>query len=176
MRMLLLFALTLPLAAVEVAPDAAALRNQVTDVERAIDSRFRALAGAQPMSMLGSARGVYLDGYGAVFTVEINLAPVAQLSPFRQSYSAEEKRQLNVRKRQRLEDLEQQAREILAEVAGKMTLIPADETVSLGVSLFYFPWEDLTGLPRQMVAAAKRSAMVGAPDAAIRESLGVRYF
>jgi len=176
MRMLLLFALTLPLAAVEVAPDAAALRNQVTDVERAIDSRFRALAGAQPMSMLGSARGVYLDGYGAVFTVEINLAPVAQLSPFRQSYSAEEKRQLNVRKRQRLEDLEQQAREILAEVAGKLTLIPADETVSLAVSLFYFPWEDLTGLPRQMVAAAKRSAMVGAPDAAIRESLGVRYF
>lgn len=176
MRALLLLAFALPLAAVEVAPDAAALRSQVTDVERSIDARFRDLAGAQPMSMLGSARGVYLDGYGAVFTVEINLAPVARLSPFRQSYSAEEKRQLNVRKRQRLEDLEQQARKILAEVAGKLTLIPADETVSLAVSLFYFPWEDLTGLPRQMVAAAKRSAIAGAPAAAIRESLGVRYF
>lgn len=170
-----------PALATEVSPKAAAIRNQVVEVERSIDRRFRDLRDAQPMTLLGAARGVYLDGYGAVFTIEVNLYPSAALSPFRQSYSEEEKRQLNVRKRQRLESLEEKAREILIEESAKLIGLPEGEKVALAVSLFHFAWEDLTGLPRQLVMAAARSVLAearsGALEAAsLRDRLAPEYF
>lgn len=170
-----------PAAAPQVSPQAAALRQQVVEVERSIDRRFRDLRDAQPMTLLGAARGVYLDGYGAVFTVEVNLYPSAALSPFRQSYSEEEKRQLNVNKRQRLESLEQRAREILVDESAKLIGLPAGEKVALAVSLFHFAWEDLTGLPRQLVMAAARDVLAEARSGALaaadlRQRLAPQYF
>ena len=176
------FAALVPAArAVEVSPKAAAIRKQIVDVERSIDRRFRDLRDTQPMTLLGATRGVYLEGYGAVFTLEVNLYPSAALSPFRQSYTEEEKRQLNVRKKQRLEDLEQKAREILVEESAKLVSLPDGEKVALAVSLFHFAWEDLTGLPRQLVMAAARSllaeARAGALAAAdMRQKLAPQYF
>ncbi len=178
---LLLVFLAPSASAVEIAADSAEIRTQMQAVERAIDARFRALSGQQPMTLLGSARGVYLAGYGAVFTLEVNLAPVANLSPFRQSYSEEEKSQLNVRKRQRLETLEQQARDILVAETKRLTALPVGEKVALAVSLFHFAWEDLTQLPSQMVMAAVRSVLdqarggtIAAAD--LKQRLEVGYF
>ena len=170
-----------PAQAVEVSPNAAAIRKQIVDVERSIDRRFRDLRDSQPMTLLGSARGVYLDGYGAVFTLEVNLYPSAALSPFRQSYSEEEKRQLNVRKKQRLENLEEKAREILLEESAKLVGLPEGEKIALAVSLFHFAWEDLTGLPRQLVMAAARSVLAEARAgtlavADVRQRLAPEYF
>ena len=156
-----------PAGATEVPARAVAMREQVVEVERSIDRRFRALQDGQPMALLGAARGVYLDGYGAVFTIEVNLYPSAALSPFRQSYSEEEKRQLNVRKRQRLESLESKAREILIEESAKLVGLPVGEKVALAVSLFHFAWEDLTGLPRQLVMAAARGVLAEARSGAL---------
>ncbi len=170
-----------PVRATEISAQAASIRKQIVEVERSIDRRFRDLRDAQPMTLLGSARGVYLDGYGAVFTIEVNLYPSAALSPFRQSYSEEEKRQLNVRKRQRLESLEQKAREILIEESAKLVKLPEGEKVALAVSLFHFAWEDLTGLPRQLVMAAARSVLAEARSGALattelRQRLSPEYF
>jgi hypothetical protein len=159
---------------------AAALREQVAEAERAIDRRFREFGEGQPMTLLGSTRGAYLEGYGAVFTLEVNLYPSAALSPFRQSYSDEEKAQLNVRKRQRLETLEAKAREILVEESAKLAGLTAEERVALAVSLFHFGWEDLTGLPNQLVMAAPRADLerlrAGAGAADIRRRLAPRYY
>ena len=148
--------------AAEVSPKAASMRQQIVEVERSIDRRFRDLRDAQPMTLLGVARGVYLDGYGAVFTLEVNLFPSAALSPFRQSYSEAEKHELNIRKRQRLESLEDKAREILIEESAKLVGLPDGEKIALAVSLFHFAWEDLTGLPRQLVMAAARGVLAEA--------------
>jgi hypothetical protein len=176
------FALLSPAApAAEISANASSMRKQIVEVERSIDRRFHDLRDAQPMTLLGVARGVYLEGYGAVFTLEVNLYPSAALSPFRQSYSDEEKRQLNLRKRQRVEDLEEKAREILVEESAKLTGLPEGEKVALAVSLFHFAWEDLTGLPRQLVMAAARGVLaetragaLAGPD--LRKRLAPRYF
>ena len=170
------------LTAAEVDPAATELRLQMTEVERAIDRRFAEIrTDSQPMMLLGATRGVYLDGYGAVFTLEVNLYPAAALNPFRQAYSEAEKRQLNVRKRQRLETLETEARTILVEESERLTALEPGEKVALAVSLFHFGWEDLTGLPRQLVAAANRSALdearTGSWTAAdLRRRLELSYF
>ncbi len=183
-RRLMLLALlgSVALAAAEVDPAATELRLQMADVERAIDRRFGEIrTDSQPIMLLGATRGAYLDGYGAVFTLEVNLYPAAALNPFRQTYSDAEKRQLNIRKRQRLETLEAEARTILAEESKRLTALAPGEKIALAVSLFHFNWEDLTGLPRQLVAAAARSVLdevrLGALDAAeVKRRLELRYF
>jgi len=172
---------TLALGAVEIDDGARALRKQIQDVERAIDARFNDLRMEAPIRALGSTRGAYLRGYGAVFTLQINLAPVAQLSPFRQSYSPEERSQINIRKRQRLETLETLARSILIEETAALTALPDGEQVALAIALFHFSWEDLTGLPSQVVMSASKTllaeARAGKIDAAERKRrLPVEYF
>lgn len=183
MRILLVAALLAAQAAAGAAvePRDRQLRVELQEVEKAIDRRFQDLRDEAPMALLGATRGAYLEGYGAIFTLQINLVPVAGLSPFRQSYGDEERRQLNVRKRQRLETLELKAREILVEESGRLESLPAGETVALAVSLFHFNWEDLTLLPSQMVMAAAKDlldrARSGAlPPGGLRQALAVRFF
>lgn len=147
-----------------------AIGKQIASMEKAVDKYFRSISVVPAIPMIGTARGVYLAGYGAVFSVEINLVPVANVSPFRSAYSEEEKRQLNARKRQRLEDLERMMREILTREGAALTEVGAEEQVALAVSLFYFPWEDLTQLPRQVVMAGARGELASAAD------LRTRYY
>ncbi len=168
-------------SAVETDPKGAAIRGEIAEVERAIERRFRDVRDEAPMTMLGNARGVYLSGYGAVFTVQVTLVPTANLSPFRSAYSEDEKRQLNIRKRQRLDTLEQRAREILVEESEKLRSLPADEMVALAVSLFHFAWEDLTQLPGQLVASAVKTSLdevrAGKLEIAdVRRRLDVKYY
>lgn len=181
-RLLLLTCLLVSAAsAVEVDAASNTLRGQIMAAERVVDQSFETVDDSVPMRVVGTSRGAYIEGYGVVFNVQVNLAPVGNISPFRRSYSAEEIRQLNVRKRQRLETLEQRAREILVEVSAMIGSLPADEKVAVAVSLFHFAWEDLTELPRQMVMSAVKSVLGEAKAgtlavADLRRSLQLRYF
>ena len=179
----LLLALVAVAAAGAIEVDAASgtLRNQLIEAEQVIDQRFAAVGSEAPMAVLGYPRGAYIEGYGVVFTVQVNIAPVGALSPFRRSYSDEEIHQINIRKRQRIETLELRTRELLIELSGLIPALPADEKIALAVSLFHFAWEDLTQLPRQMVMAAAKSVLGQAksgalPLADLRSRLNIRYF
>ena len=59
-------------AATEVDPASQKMRLQIAEVERAIDRRLGEIrTDSQPIMQLGATRGAYLDGYGAVFTLEL---------------------------------------------------------------------------------------------------------
>ena len=165
-------------SAVEIDPSAKKLRAQILDAERAIDRRFQTLTEETPPALLGATRGMYIADYGLVFSLQVNLVPVAGISPFRQAYSEEEKRQLNIRKRARLETLEIKSRQILVEETAKLTLLRSDDRAALAVTLFHFPWEDLTALPTQMVLSAPKAALdrARAGDEAAARALKFRYF
>jgi hypothetical protein len=155
--------------------------RQVEEVERAMDQTLKTEQDLSTMSVLWKPRGAYLDGYGAVFTVELNLVPTAAISPFQRSYDAEQIRQLNIRKRQKLEVLEEQARQMLVGAGGRLTTVPAKEKVALVVTLFYYHWEDVTNLPAQMVMQAPRQVLLDREagrleKAEFREKLSVEYF
>ena len=154
----------------EIPARTAPLGKQIASAEKALDRHFRSAGAGTSIALIGAARGVYLPQYGAVFLVEVNLAPAANVSPFRRSYSEEEKQQLNARKRERVDDLEQTMREALLQAGAGLTEIGADERVALAVSLFHFPWEDLTQLPKQVVMTGARGELASA------ESLSTRYY
>jgi hypothetical protein len=46
--------------------------------------------------------------------------------------------------------------EMLQTAAGTLNTIPAGDKLVLSVRLLYYPWEDTTGLPRQIVMKADR--------------------
>lgn len=160
MRILLLTALTAAVLAAEPAITKPEVRGSLESAEQVLSERLRTNEALSTMYVLWKPRGAYLEGYGAVFTIELNLAPMANVSPFQKAYNDEQKSQLNIRKRQRLEDLTAQAREMLVEAAERLNVVPENEKVALAVTLFHYNWEDLTDLPTQLVVQAPRSALL----------------
>jgi len=86
--------------------------------------------------------------------------PMANVSPFKPSYTEQELRQLNQRKRGRIPELEELAAGILVTEAGKLGAIPEGENIALIISLFHFTWEYAGDLPAQVVIQAPRRTLL----------------
>lgn len=146
----------------ESIPTGVVKRSLITDTEKKIDKRLDLVGLEDPFLLIGQTRGIYLDGYGAVFTTELNLVASANLSPFRPAYTKQELQRLRQRKAVRLESLKKNMREMLINTGATLDPVPANEKVVLGITLFYFSWEDSAGLPRQVIMSAPRKALVAA--------------
>jgi hypothetical protein len=147
-------------------------RTEMAAMERSFDERLRKSNVENPFVLLGLTRGVYLDGYGAVFTAEVNLVQGPGITPFRQELSPEDIARVKAAKVQRLPMLRQLMREMLLNSASSLDRVPMDEQIVLGVTLFHHPWEDAKGLPQQIVMQAKRRALLDvATSRATKETL-----
>ena len=178
---LTIFLLAGPMLAAEPLGETPEVLAQIKTAERSIDGNFKDISGPDPMGLIGFTRGGYLTDYGAVFSLEVILVPVPNVSPFRPKYTDEEKKQLNIRKRQRLEDLELKAQEILVAAGSKLAAVPSDQKVALVISLFHFAWEDVSHLPSQVVMQATRQNLLDRQAARLdkqefRKRLDVRRF
>ena len=123
-----------------------------------------------PAEVLGVSQGTYIHGYGAVFLGEVNLAPATGISPFHPTVSADEVRRTHDKKMQRMAAIRTAMRAMLVDSARSLDSVPADEQVAVGLSLFYWKWENRDGLPAQIVMHAPRKALLqsaGAEQASI---------
>ena len=167
----------------EPPPAEDSLHRELTSSERSIDDRFSnvsAMTGSKPMLLRGVTRGGYLRGFGAVFTLQVSLVPMANLGPFRR-LTEEDKTRLNLSKRQRVEDLVIRARTVLVEEGAGLTQVPVNEQVALIISLLHYSWEDVTGLPSQLVMQARRQVLIDRQAGRIdlptlKSNLEVTYF
>jgi len=178
---LTIFLLAGPVLAAEPIGETPEVLAEIKTAERSIDGNFKDISGPDPMGLIGFTRGGYLNDYGAVFSFEVMLVPVANVTPFRPKCTDEAKKQLNVRKRQRLEDLEVKAQEILVAEGCKLTAVPSTQKVALVISLFHFGWEDRSHLPSQLVMQTTRQNLLDRQEARVdkqefRKRLDVRYF
>jgi hypothetical protein len=133
-------------------------RAVIATVEKSCDGRFA--RSYDSFDLLGTTRGVYLEGYGAVFSTELNLIVSPNVSPFRQSFSKIEITRIHDRKVQRLPVLRQQMREMLIASAASLENLPPSEQVVLAITLFHYSWEDYSGLPSQVVMQAERQKLL----------------
>ena len=134
-------------------------RAAVAAMEKSIDRRLEAVVES-PFLLLGMTRGVYLEGYGAVFTAEVNLASGPSISPFRPKVTKDDTVKLRLNNLGRLPALKSAMREMLVAAAGSLDTVPAEERLVVGVSLFCFSWEDSSGLPSQIVMQAPRRTLL----------------
>jgi hypothetical protein len=132
-------------------------------LSRSFDRNFQMFAPTDPIDVLGGTRGIYLQGFGTVFTTELDVIRTPQLSPFRSStFSDEEKAKIRQRKQARIPDLEHLMHSMLQSAAKELAGMPDDEQIVVAVQLLYLPYEDSSGLPGQiMVKATRRTILSG---------------
>ena len=143
----------------QTAPARVTLASLAT-LARSFDRDFRTFALTDPIDVLGNTRGVYLDGFGAVFTTELSPIYTPGLSPFRPNISDKDKAQVRQRKLARLPVVERLMNSMLQSAAKELATVPEDQQIVVMVNFVYLPYEDTTGLPGQLVVQATRSAIL----------------
>ena len=135
-------------------------RATLMGLERSFDGRIARANAPDSFDLLGPTRSVYLDGYGVVFSTELNLILSPNISPFHQSFTQIEKTRIHDRKLQRLPVLKQSMREMLISSAAALENLPPNEQVVVAVTLFHYSWEDTSGMPAQIVMQAERQKLL----------------
>ena len=137
-------------------------RVSLAAMEKSFDRRVETVNVDDPFMLLGTTRGLYLNGYGAVFTAEVNLVANAAISPFRPMFTKQEIARLRQKKHDRVTVLKEHMRNALIGAAASLDGVSPNEQIVLGVTLFYFNWEDRAGLPTQVVMQAPKKALLEA--------------
>ncbi len=135
-------------------------RGMIEAMEHSLDKKLSGLWPQDPAEVLGLSHGAYIQGYGAIFLGEVNLAPAAGITPFHPSVTADEIRRTHEKKMQRMAAIRTAMRGMLVDSARSLDSVPADEQVALGLSLFYWKWENRDGLPAQIVMHAPRKVLL----------------
>jgi hypothetical protein len=135
-------------------------RGALHAMELSVDQRVQTLSMDAPFELLGNTRGFYLDGYGAVFTTEVNLSQSTNISPFQPVLPKEYIDKLRLKKRDRVPVLKKCMQEEMVAMAASLDTVPAKEQIVLGVTLYYHQWEETAGLPSQIVMQAERQKLL----------------
>lgn len=152
---LLLFALVSALVA---ADRPRVTRDDLVGVEKSMDSTIRSWDITAPYDLLGFTRGVYLPGYGVVFTTEVNLM-ITVFTPMTPIPSGKALIQLKEKKLKRLAFVRNWMRETLINAGAKLDQVPPEERIVYALTIFYQSFEDHTGMPNQLVIEAPRQAL-----------------
>lgn len=133
-------------------------RASVLAVERSIDDKFRANP-SDPYDFLGTARGTYMNGYGALFTFEIGLTYVPAISPFNLSVSPQQVAAIHERKLKKLPVLENTMRGLVADASTTLEGLPANEHIAIEALLFSYSWENSRGLPHRVFMTVEKQKL-----------------
>lgn len=121
--------------------------------------------GADPFDLLGNARGTYLDGYGALFTFELDLVNAGGLviSPFRPAVTPEEIAAMRDRKLKKLPELKDAMRSLMVDASTTLEGLPPGEHIAVEATLFNFSWEkNGKEMPRRVFMSAEKQKLLDA--------------
>ncbi len=154
-------------------------RQEIAAMEKVIDQRLARLDLERPVEVLGLTRGLYLDGFGAAFTVEVNLLPALGVSPFRPSLTKEDVARLREQKLKRLPQIRALMQDLLLAAAQSLDRLPPTEQVVLALMLWSHPWEDTAGLPKLIQMQGRKDALLAValdrqPRSALAQIVRVR--
>jgi hypothetical protein len=139
-------------------------RAAILAVEGSMNQTFGARS-ADPFDLLGTARGTYLEGYGTLFTFEVDLVNAGGLmmSPFKQTITPEELAGLRDRKLKKLPELKDAMRTAMMNASATLEGLPPNERVSIEAVLFSFSWEkNVKEMPRRIFMSAEKQNLLDA--------------
>jgi len=157
--------LAVPLCAAAIAATTPRISgNLLKIVETSLDDRIKSLWPDNPFSVIRLTRGLYLDGYGAVFTVDVSpvLSTTSMMHP---TVTKDEVVKAHKVRLERVAQLRTVMRSVVADAASSLEPVPADEQVTLVVYLTYHDWEDISGTPGQITFRGKKKALIDAKRA-----------
>lgn len=133
-------------------------------IERTFDARLAGMSAdnAGSVDLLGATRGIYLEGYGVVFTTELGLVQTPTINPFNTTITEAQKQRVHSAKITRLPTLRKAVLEAVKNIAVTLNQVPDDQQIVLAVRLDYSSWEKTAGLPGLILAKAdRRDALAG---------------
>jgi hypothetical protein len=133
-------------------------------MEKSLDGRISKLWQDNPFLLLGTTRGVYLDGYGAVFTAEVNLV-ANPVSLMQVSLSKDDIARHRQKKLERIPLLMKALREALVSTAASLDTVPPEESITIVAFLPYYSWEDVSGMPTQVTVQGQKKKVLEAQHA-----------
>jgi len=137
-------------------------RAQLVTGERSLDDRFSRLWEDNPFVLLGPTRGIYLQGYGAVLSTEINLVTAPPYAMVRPVPGKDEIVKHRTKKIERLPELKKAMRQALMDTAATLDSVPDQEQIVVVMFLSRYPWEDTSGLPVQVMMRAQKGKLLEA--------------
>lgn len=157
--LLLIAVATLCFAASEPIVSLASLRA----VEASMNDKIRSNI-TDPYDLLGTARGTYLEGYGAVFSMELNLVLLSplNLSPFKQTITDSEIAALHDRKAHKMGDLKESMRGLMLNASKSLPGLPNNERIVMEAFLFNYRWETSRGLAHRIMIVAEKQKLIDA--------------
>ena len=136
-------------------------RTALAAMERSLDERIKGLWEDNLFALLGATRGIYLDGYGAVFTAEVN--PVTSMTMMMHpTVTKEDVIKAHRSRLDRVAQLKVAMRQALADSAASLDPVPDSEQIIMVVFLAHHPWEDTSGTPGQLTFQGKKRALLDA--------------
>ncbi|HTB12155.1 MAG TPA: hypothetical protein VK752_11315 [Bryobacteraceae bacterium] len=160
----LLLAVPLCAAAVYAATAPRVSANVLKLIETSLDDRIRSFWPENPFPIVRLTRGLYLDGYGAVFTVDVS--PVlSTTSMMHTTVTKDEVVKAHKARAERIAQLKQVMPMAVADIAAALETVPPDDQVTLVVYLAYHDWEDVSGTPGQLTFRGKKRALLDAKRA-----------
>jgi len=172
LSVLLLLVMVLALSAGTSGPRVS--RGTLATVEKSLDQRIQRLWDDTPYLLLGNTRGVYLEGFGAVFTVEVNLV-MNPISLMNTRLTKDDIAKIRQKKLDRMPVLTKNLKEAMVSMAASIDTIPPEEQIAIVAFVDHYPWEDIAGMPVQITLQAQRKKLLDVQhangaglDAAIR--------
>jgi len=159
--------LAVPFCAIAICAQATSPRvsgNVLKVVETSLDDRLKSLWPDNPFTVIRLTRGLYLEGYGAVFTVDVSpvLSTTSMMHP---TVTREEVATAHKVRIERIGQLKQAMRVALADAAASLDPVLPDDSVTLVVFLANHQWEDLSGMPARLTFQGKKKTLIDAKRA-----------
>jgi hypothetical protein len=134
-------------------------RSVIRSVEISLDERLSRIWPDTPISVTSHTRGLYLDGYGAVFTVEMSTASDG-VGLMTTNLTPQAKAQIKQKKIERVPQLQKVLQQALVDAAASLDPVPLDEQVVIEVDLTRYAWEDGTGYPAELLVQSTRRKLL----------------
>jgi hypothetical protein len=141
-------------------------RASILAVERSINDKFTS-DSTDPYYLLGDARGTYLEGYGTLFTTELNLVNTAVFNPnpFQPTITPQQIAQAHDRKLKKLTQLKDTMRALMMDASATLEGMPPNEKVAMEARLFSYSWENTRGMPHRLFMSAEKQKLLAAKAA-----------
>jgi hypothetical protein len=156
--------LLVPLAVGLYAASARVSGNVLKIVETSLDERIKALWPDNPFPLIRLTRGLYLDNYGAVFTVDVSpvLSTTSMMHP---TVSKDEVVRAHKARIEHIAQLKQAMPMAVVDAAASLDPVAPDDQVTLVIYLACHSWEDVSGTPAQLTFHGKKKALLDAKRA-----------
>ena len=127
-----------------------------------LEKGFAQSLTASQMRILGYPSAIYIDGYGVVYTSEVNLSFSPMVDPFQQTIPPQIKARTQAAEQLQLPILRNEMRQLLLRSAVTLDTLPPAEQIVVGVKISLQNWQDKGGVPVQIVMQGQKSKLMEA--------------